>query len=196
MSEVKKIGITGGIGSGKSIICRVFAVLGAPVYDADSRAKWLMVHDALLVEQIVQLFGSQSYREGALNREYLASRVFTNQEDMDRLNALVHPSVARDFEAWCGGQTFPYILKEAALLFETGSYRQMNKVVLVTAPESVRTQRVLARDAHRKARDVEAIMRKQWSDDIKAAQAYVVLNNDGRKLMLPQILELHQSFLR
>ncbi len=187
-----KIGITGGIGSGKSTVCRVFEWLGIPVYYADERAKWLMQHDAGLRQAIVQLLGWQAYLpDGSLNRAYIAEIVFRDADKLQSLNQLVHPAVHRDAEQWSLAQHASYTLREAALLYESGGYRLLDKMIVVTAPEELRVQRVMARDSvSREA--VLARMAQQWPESQKAALADYIIHNDGQTLLLPQILALHQ----
>ncbi len=193
-----RIGITGGIGSGKSIVARLFAALGAPVYDSDSRAKHLMAHDQLLRAQLVAAFGPETYTaEGVLNRVHLAQRVFKDAAQVAQLNGLVHPRVGQDFEAWVATQAAagqPYILKEAALLYESGAYRQLDRIITVFAPPEVRAARVLSRDAHRTPTDVQAIMHQQLSDEEKLQRADYVIYNDDSQLVLPQVLALDEAF--
>lgn len=190
------IGITGGIGAGKSTVARVFQLLGVPVYDADSRARWLMNHQADLRRQIIALFGSEAYQKDVLNRELLARVAFQQPGLLQQLNALVHPAVQRDYEDWHQEQTSSYTLKEAALLFETGSWKSLDGVVLVTAPEAVRAQRVLRRDAHRTPDDVANIMNKQWTDAEKAPLATWLIHNDETELVIPQVLAIHLQILQ
>lgn len=195
MKRPYTVGITGGIGAGKSIVCRVFGTLGVPVYDADSRAKWLMNHSEPLKTGIQSIFGKDSFTNGSLNREWLASRIFHDPDLLTQMNQLVHPAVAKDFETWLGQQhTANYVIKEAALLFETGTYRELDHVILVTAPATLRAQRVQLRDAHRSLADIEAIMNKQLDDRDKIPLANSHLINDGRALLVPQILTLHAQF--
>jgi dephospho-CoA kinase len=195
---VLRIGITGGIGSGKSIVARLFAALGVPVYDSDSRAKGIMATDLVLREQLVGAFGAETYSpEGLLNRTHLAQRVFGDAAQVALLNSLVHPRVGADFEAWVAAQAAadqPYILKEAALLYESGAYRQLDRIITVFAPPAVRHARVLHRDAHRSAADVEAIMRQQLSDEEKLARADYIVYNDDSQLVLPHVLALDATF--
>lgn len=195
-----KIGITGGIGSGKSIISRLFYALGVPIYDADSRARWLMENDAGLRQQLCTTFGPDTYDSaGRLNRPVLAGTVFRNPALLAQLNGLVHPHVGTDFEHWATGKQRagnPYVLKEAALLFEAGSYKQLDRIITVFAPLGVRQARVLLRDPHRSAADVQAIMAKQLDENKKIQQAdYVITNNDVQPV-LPQVLALHAAFSR
>lgn len=189
-----KVGITGGIGSGKSIICKVFRTLGIPVFDADSEAKRLMTTDAGLVAAIRSAFGDGAYHDdGTLNRGYLADRVFAHEDQLAILNGLVHPVVIRAGEAWADSQDAPYTVKEAALLFESGSYRLNDYTILVTAPEAIRTDRVSQRDGitHEQVR---ARMAKQWPDEEKARLADFIIVNDGKQAIIPQVLELDKLF--
>jgi dephospho-CoA kinase len=193
-----RIGITGGIGSGKSIASRLFQVLGVPIYDADSRARGLMEHDAELRQQLIAAFGPDTYdAAGRLNRPALAATVFRNPELLAQLNALVHPHVGTDFERWALAQQqagHAYVLKEAALLFEAGSYKQLDRIITVFAPQPVREARVRRRDPHRSAVDVQAIMAKQLSEETKMQRADYVLTNDDAQPLLPQVLALHTTF--
>ena len=163
-----KIGITGGIGSGKTTVCRLFKAFGIPVYDADSRAKALMATNEGLKMEIVRAFGAASYlADGSLNRIHLSELVFKNSEKLQVLNSLVHPVVAQDALDWhVVQQNAPYTLREAALLIESGSYRQLDYLVLVTAPLELRLERVMQRDSTTAA-EVQARIAKQLSDDEK-----------------------------
>ena len=169
-----------------------------PVYDSDSRAKWLMANDLLLREQLLGAFGAATYTtEGQLNRVHLAQRVFPDAAQVALLNSLVHPRVGTDFETWAATQAAagqPYLLKEAALLYESGAYRQLDRIITVFAPPEVRHSRVLHRDAHRSAADVHAIMRQQLSDEEKLQRADYVVYNDDSQLVLPQVLALDAAF--
>lgn len=192
------VGITGGIGSGKSLICKIFLVLGVPVYSSDERAKWLLSYDDLLKKQIIQQFGKEAYNQGGeLNRSYLAQTIFTDEAKRLQLNALVHPRVGEDFRKWREAHmASPYALKEAALLFETGSYKQLDKIINVSAPEVLRIQRVLLRDTHRSKEQLEAIMQKQWSDKAREELADFTINNDERKLVLPAVIKIHKQLVK
>jgi dephospho-CoA kinase len=191
-----QIGITGGIGSGKSLICRVFGVLGVPVYDADSHAKELMTTDGILISEIKKEFGDLSYHlDGSLNRSYLSEHVFTDEEKLKSLNNLVHPRVAADYQRWVAvhGQAM-YVLKEAALLFESGSYQALDKIIVVSAPESLRRERVLKRDVHRTVDQFNEIVEKQMAEAEKLKRADYIIVNDGSALIIPQVLKLHGLF--
>jgi dephospho-CoA kinase len=196
VSAALQIGITGGIGSGKSLICRIFKCLGVPVYDADSRAKYLMTTDGILVEDIRKEFGNLSYdKDGALNRKHLSDATFRDPARLAKLNSLVHPRVAVDFSNWVAAQRFPYIIKEAALLYEAGSYKTLNKVIVVTAPENIRIQRVMTRDPQRTEKMVRDIIKNQMPESEIAEKADFRVVNDGSRLVIPQVLELHQRFV-
>lgn len=195
MKKPLQIGITGGIGSGKSIVCRIFGVLGVPVYDADSRAKSIMTTDGILVSQIKKEFGDLSYSaDGSLNREHLAE-AFKDSKKLNVLNNLIHPRVAHDYAQWVLTQKSHYVLKEAALLFEAKSNLTLDKIIVVTAPEEVRVARVLQRDVHRNAQQVRDIMRNQMADSEKLKLADYVIYNDDSRLLITQVLELHGKFL-
>lgn len=190
MNKPFLVGITGGIGSGKSLICRIFSILNIPVYDADTRAKWLMVHDPDLVNGILTIFGQQAYKGGELNRNYIATQTFHDKYLTERLNSLVHPAVGKDFADWAGQQESNYVIKEAALLIESGSYKSLDFLVNVEAPASLRKERVLKRDAHRDPQQVEDIMLRQLSDKERREKADYTLRNDGEHMVIPQVLEL------
>jgi dephospho-CoA kinase len=191
-----QIGITGGIGSGKSLICKIFQTLGAPVYDADSRAKNLMTTDGILIEQIQKEFGNLAYySDGALNRKHIGEQAFKDPKKLEKLNGLIHPRVAIDYARWMKEQTKPYVLKEAALLFEAGSYRELDKIIVVTAPEELKVKRVLKRDAGRTEEGIRDIMKNQMPELDKIQKADFLIVNDENTLVIPQVLELHQRFI-
>ncbi|WP_257656640.1 dephospho-CoA kinase [Parapedobacter lycopersici] len=193
---MQKVGVTGGIGSGKTLICRIFGVLGIPVFDADREAKRLMTGDLGLVAAITDAFGDEAYSaNGSLNRAYLAETVFNNEAARKRLNELVHPVVIRAGEEWAAAQHAPYTIKEAALLFESGSYKKNNYNILVTAPEDLRIQRVMERDGTTE-RQVRARMASQWPEEKKAAFADFIITNDGIQALIPQVRKLHDFFLQ
>ncbi len=190
-----QIGITGGIGSGKSLVCRIFALLGAPVYDADARARWLMAHHAALKADVADAFGANAYcADGTPNRPWLAAQVFDAPRRLAQLNALVHPRVGEDYAAWVGGQSAPYVLKEAALLYESGAYRALDRVIVVFAPEAVRMARVRQRDPQRSADEVRAIMARQMDETEKCRRADAVIHNDESQLLIAQVLGCHRQW--
>lgn len=190
-----KIGITGGIGSGKSTVCKVFEQLGIPVFYADSAAKEVMVNDNQLVESIVNIFGIDAYlADGNLNRSHLANIVFNDESQLAKLNALVHPAVFRAFSKWLSVQNSHYVLKEAALLFESGSYKQCDKTILVSSPLDLRISRVMLRDGSSREQ-VQARIDKQFSDVEKMKLADYFIVNDDQHPIISQVLSLHQQFL-
>lgn len=191
-----KIGITGGIGSGKTTVCHIFETLGIPVYYADDRAKALMIEDENLIKGIKKLFGEAAYFEdGALNRQLIAEIAFSNPLILNELNALVHPAVYLDGERWHDAQTnVPYTLKEAALHFESGGFRLMDKMICVVAPKEVRIERVLLRGGLSRA-DIEARMSKQLSDEEKIKQSDFVIYNDSKTGLIQQVLAIHRKVI-
>ncbi|EAY28861.1 dephospho-CoA kinase [Microscilla marina] len=195
--KILKIGITGGIGSGKSIICRIFGCVGVPIYDADSRARWIMNNHQALQQEVTAEFGTEAYdSQGQLNRPYMAKQVFNDSNKVKTLNQLVHPKVGQDFAAWV--QLYPnapYLLKEAALMFESGSHQALDRVITVFAPKDVRIKRVLQRDPQRSEEQVKAIFGKQLAEEEKIKRADFVVYNDDQQMVLPQVLRLHEQFL-
>lgn len=192
-----KVGVTGGIGTGKSTVCRIFSILGIPVYDSDRQAKILMVKDKSLIGKIKKHFGNESYLEDdELNTSYLAATVFDNKEKLKQLNSLVHPAVKKDFEFWASNQDAPYSIKEAALLVETGSYKELDALIVVTAFEKLKIERVLKRDKNRNIDQVKSIINNQLSDDEKKKYADFVINNDENHPILSQVLQIHNELLQ
>ena len=190
-----KVGITGNIGSGKSTIAKLFALLGIPVYDADSRAKSIMVEDEQLKSELITQFGQETYfADATLNRAHLSQQVFNNPAQLKILNSIVHPGVFRDFNFWLNQHKAahtPYILKEAALLIESGSYKDLDYLILVQADEEIRLQRSMARDAA-SAEAILARMKNQMPQENKLpfAQFFIQNNND---LLIPQVLAIHRE---
>lgn len=188
-----KIGITGGIGSGKTYICRLFEALGIPVYNADEEAKRLMNTDVRIKEKLIAQFGESTYKDGLLDRAFLANMVFSDKDKLELLNGIVHPIVIQEAKDWAERQTTRYSLKEAALLFESGSYKELDYTILVTAPMDIRIQRVIERDGATE-QQVQERMNKQLSDEEKLQLADFVIVNDGITPLLPQVWTLHQKF--
>ncbi len=190
-----KIGITGGIGTGKSTICEIFALLGVPVYYADQAAKTLMATNSGLKQQLITTFGTATFTsKGELDTKYVANKVFNDENALQQLNALVHPIVLADFEKWCSQQHTPYILKEAALLIESGSYKQCDYTILVESPIALRINRLLNRDKSSEAQ-IRARIANQLPDEEKAKLANFLILNDEKHLLIPQIIALHTQFL-
>jgi dephospho-CoA kinase len=203
---MKKIGVTGGIGAGKSTVCRVFRALGIPIYEADERAKWLTNHDPILRADLVRLLGPNAYDAlGHYNRAFVAAQVFTDPALLHQLNALIHPRVFADTARWVADHaTYPYVIKEAALMNaagpreagprEAGQGNDLDAVVVVTAPESLRIERVRLRDPHRSVAEIQAIMARQLSEEARLQLADYVLHNDEKKSLIPQLLALDEAF--
>lgn len=181
-----RIGITGGIGSGKSIVCSVLSELGYPVFHSDQVAKDLLNENPAIAEEIKTLFGSELYTDGIINRQKLAAIVFNDAAARERINAIVHPHVRKAFSDFINRKDARLVFNEAAILFETGSYKQFDANILVTAPEELRIERVMKRDGVERA-DVIKRIKAQWTDEQKAELADYVLINDEKKPLLEQI---------
>lgn len=189
------VGITGGIGSGKSTIARIFRILGIPIYNADTKAKWLMANNPQLKESIVNAFGEDSFVGNSLNRIYLAERVFNDKKLVSKLNSLVHPQVAVDFERWCTEQHADYIIKEAALLIEVGSSSDLDFMILVTAPEKLRIERIKNRDPQRSLEQIKNIMQNQMNVEDAKVSANFIIENDESQLVTPQVISIHNQLI-
>jgi dephospho-CoA kinase len=191
-----RIGITGGMGAGKSTMCKIFGQLGVSIYDADSRAKFIMSNNQELKKAITENFGWDSYtRKDELNREYLAKVVFNNEEKLELLNNLVHPAVKNDYEQWAQEhRDEPYSLKEAALLFESMSYKTLHKVIVIASPIETRIERIMKRD-HVKREDILKRIQNQSTDRERMNKADWVIYNDGVRSLIEQTLEVHREIL-
>ena len=192
---VLKIGLTGGIGSGKTTIAKIFELLKVPVYYADEASKRLYHTDKELMASLKEHFGGDIYTNEELNRSKLAEIVFDNPEKLALLNSLVHPVTIKDAEEWMQQQTTPYIIKEAALLFEAGSASELDYIIGVSAPQELRIQRVMERDKTTK----EAVlnrMKRQMDEEQKMSLCDFIINNDEQELVIPQVLKLHEKFLQ
>ncbi len=190
-----QVGLTGGIGSGKTLVCSIFEKLGVPVYYADSEAKRLMDLNIDLKRGIVELFGEEAYKGGSLNRKLVAERVFGNFDLISKLNLLVHPAVRKDYLQWVEEQSgHIYVMEEAAILFESGAHKKMDLTVLVSAPEALRIQRVMQRDQT----DKEQVIRRiehQMSEEERIKYADFIICNDEKQMLLPQIISLQEKML-
>jgi len=190
-----KIGITGGIGAGKSTVAGIFKVLGVPVFDADATAKNILNTDSVLREQIADTFGSETYKNGLLDKKYLATLVFNNPDQLAKLNALVHPATIAAADKWASSfADRPYIIKEAALLFEAGTYVGLDYIIGITAPVELRITRVMARDQVSRE-EVLSRMQHQLDDTEKMKRCNFVIDNNEKALLIPQVLALHQQFI-
>lgn len=189
-----RIGLTGGIGTGKTTVANIFKVLGIPVFDADTVAKQLMENDLQLREQLITQFGPTSFQDGKLNRAYLASIVFKDPYQLAVLNALVHPLSLQAAEDWMKLQSAPYVIKEAALIFEAGAAAGLDLIIGVTAPTALRIQRVMHRDGISREAVLER-MDKQIDESIKMRLCDFVIQNDNQHLLTTQVLDLHKRFI-
>jgi dephospho-CoA kinase len=191
-----KIGLTGNMGSGKTTVSKIFELLGIPVFYADDAAKKVMVIDQVLIKGIKSAFGELSYfDDGTLNRKYIAGIVFNDNEQLTKLNSLVHPATFRAFDEWVSEiNGVPFVLKEAALLFESDSYKMCDYSIMIQAPLEIRIKRVIQRDGLSRE-EVNSRNSKQFSEEKKTALADYIIKNDDVQLVIPQVLELHRGFL-
>jgi dephospho-CoA kinase len=189
-----KIGLTGGIGSGKTTVAKIFETLGIPVYYADDEAKRIMNEDEVLKQSIIESFGPSSYINGTLNRAFISGQVFDNPAKLAQLNALVHPATIRDSLDWIQRQHAPYVIKEAALIFESGMELQLDYVIGVSAPKDLRIMRSMNRDGL-KREEVLKRMENQMNEEKKIGLCNFVITNDEKQAVLPQVLSLHQVLL-
>ena len=189
-----KVGLTGGIGSGKTTVAKIFEVLGVPVYYADIEAKKLMNTHPLLINDIKALFGDDAYKNEILNRAYIAEKVFNDKEKLEKLNAIVHPYTIEHGKKWMNEQHAPYAIKEAALIFESGIQGEFDKIIGVFSPNALRVQRAVKRDGITYEQVMERIQ-NQIDDDIKIKLCDDIIINDEQKMLVPQVLALHEKFL-
>lgn len=191
-----KVGITGGIGSGKSTVCNILKNLGVPVFSSDDVGKYLLNNDDYLKREITKHFDSDMYTStGSLDRERMAKLVFNNPDELKKLNELVHPRVKAEFDSWCKkNEKKPYVVKEAAILFETGQHKELDKMVTVFCPKEERIRRIMKRDDTNKE-SIEKRMMHQYSDAERNALASYIIMNDGKEDLLPQVMELHELLL-
>ena len=190
-----KIGLTGGIGSGKSTVAKVFELLNIPIYYADNEAKKILDDNSEVKKQIIKNFGN-IYVNGIINRPKLANIVFNDKQALATLNQIVHPKIEIHYIKWCEAhQNYKYTLKEAAILFESGKYAEMDKIITVIAPLSVRVQRVCKRDSISTQKVTERI-KNQWTDEQKVHLSDFVVNNNDKNLVIPQILKINNSITR
>lgn len=185
-----RIGLTGGMGSGKSVVARLFQVLGVPVFEADAEAKALMQHDTVVRDAVIARFGAEVYPNGELDRARLASMAFGDDGKIAALNAIVHPAVRKAFAAWANERDAPYVVMEAAVMAENEGYRSFDRVITVSCPEAIRIQRVMERDGV-KQEAVRARIRHQASEEDWQRIAHFTVKNDGTELVIPQVLAIH-----
>lgn len=189
------VGLTGGIGSGKTTVAKQFKKLGVPIYIADEEAKKLMNRSKVIKRKLIQLFGVEAYINGQLNRPFIANIIFNDQSYLQQMNAIVHPRVARHFEKWVVKQKAPYVIKEVAILFEHGAQKQFDCIITVVAPMELRIKRLLERDDATKQK-IESIMKNQWSDEEKVKLSDFVIENIELQDMLVQVKKIHKKLLR
>ena len=187
--EQLKIGITGGIGSGKTFVSNIFSKLGIPVFNADSQAKNYMAHDSKLINKIQNIFGYQIYENGILQKESLAKLIFNNKNNLEKLNQLVHPLVKKKFNHWCKEQTSKIVIKETAILFESNSHLDIDKIICISSNLETRVNRVILRDNTSREKVLSRV-RSQMSQDQKEKLSDFVILNDGIELLLPQIIKI------
>ncbi|WP_100612309.1 dephospho-CoA kinase [Confluentibacter lentus] len=192
---MKIVGLTGGIGSGKTTVAKEFQALGVPIYIADEEAKKLMNTSKVLKRQLTNLFGKQAYIDNELNRPYIADIIFRNKEYLQKMNALVHPKVGAHFKKWVSKQHTNYVIKEAAVLFENNGYKQCDFVITVTAPKDLRIARLLKRETTTKEK-IEAVMKNQWPDDAKVKLSHFVIHNTTIENTKEQVLKIHHELLK
>lgn len=191
---MKKIGVTGGIGSGKSMVCHLFSLNGIPVYSADDAAKRLMQYHEPLKQELIANFGNIYNEQGELLRQVLAEKVFNNPVELQKVNSIVHPFVIADYNDWENSKTSPYIIRESAILFESGTNKGLDSVVTVTAPVELRIARTMMRDG-RSREQIISIIEKQTSDEFKVAKSDYTIVNDDKQAVLPQVWKLHSIFV-
>lgn len=190
---MNSVGLTGGIGSGKSLVATIFQRLGIPIYIADERAKYLMAYSEPLQIEIQKLFGPKAYiGKNELNRAYISDLVFKDKKILLSLNGLVHPAVLEDYHVWVSKIQYPYHIYESALLFETGLYKNSFKNILVTAPEKIRIRRVMLRD-HLTEIQVKERIKNQWVEENTRELADFIIVNDGMRSLTSQVVNIHQS---
>ncbi len=188
-----KIGITGGIGSGKTTVCKLFELLGIPVYYADAASKKILNEDKIAKEKIVNIFGTSILdQEGLIDRKKLGTIVFNKKVELDKLNGILHPAVGLHFEKWLKQQNAAYILKEAAILFESGAFKQVDKVITVVAPLELKISRIIQRDGISRE-EVLSRMKNQMTDEERVKRSDFVIHNNGLELLIPKVLALNKQ---
>ncbi|WP_417608699.1 dephospho-CoA kinase [Owenweeksia hongkongensis] len=189
------IGLTGGIGSGKSTVAKIFEFLGVPVYEADAFSKTIIDTDKELQAELVSLLGTEIIEEGKIVRPKMAELIFGDKNLLQKANDLIHPAVARHFQNWNENQSYPYVIKEAAILFESGSYKSCDKILVVAAPKEMRINRVMARSSMTRE-EVEARMNNQWPQEQKLEKADYIVTNDLTESVIKQVINIHENIIR
>ena len=191
---MKIVGLTGGIGSGKTTVAKMFMELGVPVYIADIESKKLTNTSTIIKKRLIDLLGEEAYKDGSINREFVSSIIFKDQSLLRKVNSIIHPRVAQHFKNWVKMQEAPYIIKEAAILFESGSYKDCDLVIVVTASKEERLKRVLKRDKVTKE-EIERRMDNQWSDAKKEKLADFVIANNQLEETRMHVKSIHESII-
>lgn len=192
---MKIVGLTGGIGSGKTTVAKQFMALGVPVYIADEEAKKLMNTSKIIQRKLIQLFGNEAYTGSNLNKPFIANIIFNDKTFLQKMNAIVHPKVANHFKKWVSKQKAPYIIKEVAILFENDGYKQCDYVITVTAPLEIRIERLMKRDETTKEK-IEAIIKNQWTDAEKMKLSNFIITNTDLENTIKQVVEIHEKILK
>lgn len=191
---MKIVGLTGGIGSGKTTVAGIFSKLGVPVYIADDEAKKLMKSSKVIKRKLVKLFGEDAYINGNLNKPFIANAIFNNKALLEKMNAIIHPKVASHFNKWFLKQTAPYVIKEAAILFENNTYQSFDFIITVTAPEEIKIERLLNRD-DTSIKRIEDIMKNQWPDEEKIKYSDFVIVNNVIENTEKQVAKIHAQII-
>ena len=188
-----KVGITGGIGSGKSVVAKIFSTLGIPVYESDQRAKWLIEYNKDIVSEIRDLLGNEAYNEdGKYDKVFVSKAVFQNEELLRKLNQIVHPRVRQDFEDWVLLQNAPFVLKEAAIMSRNAG---LDKIIVVYSPKNLRIKRLLKRDTHRNLSEIEKVIANQKTEKEFLEMADFMINNDDKEMLIPQVIEVYKKLI-
>jgi dephospho-CoA kinase len=188
-----KVGITGGIGSGKSVVAKIFSTLGIPVYESDQRAKWLIEYNKDIVSEIREFLGNEAYNEdGKYDKVFVSKAVFQNEELLRKLNQIVHPRVRQDFEDWVLLQNAPFVLKEAAIMSRNAG---LDKIIVVYSPKDLRIKRLLKRDTHRNLSEIEKVIANQKTEKEFLEMADFMINNDDKEMLIPQVIEVYKKLI-
>jgi len=190
-----RLGITGGIGSGKTIVCRLFSILGVPVFSADEVAGSVMENNHSIIDLINSAVGKNVYKNGKLQRSELASLIFNNKNLLEKINSIVHPEVFRNFNEWVKTQDFPYVIMEAAILFESGADKYVDRILTVVAPEQERIRRVVERNKVSEREVIERI-RNQYDEKFLTDRSDYIINNSGNNLIIPEVIRIHEEMLK
>ena len=185
----KLIGITGGIGAGKSTVSTICRHLGFKVYNSDQRAKEIVSEDSTIKKKLISFFGNNVYKNGVLDRKFLSDKIFNDKSSLQQINSIIHPAVKKDFNCWVTNNSNEKILfKESALLFESGAYKELDKIILIVSDKNLRVSRVLNRDQKRSNKEIESIIDKQINEAEAIKYADIVIDNNHKKMLLPSVI--------